>query len=150
VAILSSIIEFAPEPLRMDRYRNEIASDILGVPASRANTTGVVLLRRLAATAPDSESDVVFLPQQRAVNVVKTCQAWVSSDEDIDEDVENMMPLLFIHLSPILQNVAGNHWEFIFDVVENNLEVCRTVITSCRHTHRQVTPRLVLLPTAQH
>jgi hypothetical protein len=124
VAILSSIIEFAPEPLRMDRYRNEIASDILGVPASRANTTGVVLLRRLAATAPDSESDVVFLPQQRAVNVVKTCQAWVSSDEDIDEDVENMMPLLFIHLSPILQNVAGNHWEFIFDVVENNLETC--------------------------
>jgi hypothetical protein len=124
VAILSSIIEFAPEPLRMDRYRNEIASDILGVPASRANTTGVVLLRRLAATAPDSESDVVFLPQQRAVNVVKTCQAWVSSDEDIDEDVENMMPLLFIHLSPILQNVAGNHWEFIFDVFENNLETC--------------------------
>lgn len=124
VAILSSIIEFAPEPLRMDRYRNEIASDILGVPASRANTTGVVLLRRLAATAPDSESDVVFLPQQRAVNVVKTCQAWVSSDEDIDEDVENMMPLLFIHLSPILQKVAGNHWEFIFDVVENNLETC--------------------------
>ncbi|KAG1779464.1 hypothetical protein EV702DRAFT_1178536 [Suillus placidus] len=124
VAILASITEFAPEPLRMDRYRNEIASDIFGVPASRANTTGVVLLRRLAATAPDSESDVVFLPQQRAVNVVKTCQAWVSSDEDIDEDVESMMPLLFIHLSPILQNVAGNHWEFIFDVVENNLENC--------------------------
>ncbi|KAG1837363.1 hypothetical protein DFJ58DRAFT_863015 [Suillus subalutaceus] len=124
VTILASITEFAPEPLRMDRYRNEIASDILGVPASRANTTGVVLLRRLAATAPDPESDVVFLPQQRAVNVVKTCQAWVSSDEDIDEDVENMMPLLFIHLSPILQNLAGNHWEFIFDVVENNLENC--------------------------
>lgn len=124
VAILASITEFAPEPSRMDRYRNEIASDILGVPASRANTTGVVLLRRLAATAPDSESDVVFLPQQRAVNVVKTCQAWISSDEDIDEDVESVMPLLFVHLSPILQNVAGNHWEFIFDVVENNLETC--------------------------
>ncbi|KAG2132698.1 uncharacterized protein EDB93DRAFT_1323055 [Suillus bovinus] len=124
VTILSSITEFAPEPSRMDRYRNEIASDLLGVPASRANTTGVVLLRRLAATAPDSESDVVFLPQHRAVNVVKTCQAWVSSDDDIDEDVESMMPLLFMHLSPILQNIAGNHWEFIFDVVENNLENC--------------------------
>lgn len=124
VAILASITEFAPEPLKMDRYRNEIASDILGVPANRANTTGVVLLRRLAATAPDSDSDVVFLPQQRAVNVVKTWQAWISSDEDIDEDVESMMPLLFMHLSPILQNVAGNHWEFMFDVVENNLENC--------------------------
>ncbi|KAG2146336.1 hypothetical protein DEU56DRAFT_932250 [Suillus clintonianus] len=124
VAILTSITEFAPEPSRMDRYRNEIASDILGIPASRANTAGVVLLRRLAATAPLSESDVVFLPQQRAVNIVKACQAWVSSDEDIDEEVESMMTLLFIHLSPILQSVAGNHWEFIFDVVENNLENC--------------------------
>lgn len=150
VAILASITEFAPEPSRMDRYRNEIASDILGVPASRANTTGVVLLRRLTATAPDSESDVVFLPQQRAVNVVKTCQTWISSDEDIDEDVESMMPLLFIHLSPILQNVAGNHWEFIFDVVENNLEVCQPVVTSRRHTHYWVISRLVLLPIAQH
>jgi E3 ubiquitin-protein ligase listerin len=124
LAILASITEFAPEPLRMDRYRNEIASDILGVPANRANTAGIVLLRRLAATAPDSESDVVFLPQQRAVNVVKTCQAWVISDEDIDEEVESMITLLFIHMAPILQNVAGNHWEFIFDVIENNLEVC--------------------------
>ena len=118
----------------MARYRNEIASDILGVPASRVNVTGVILLRRLLATAPDSESDVVFLPQQRAVNVVKTCQAWISSDEDIDEEVESMMTLLFIHLAPILQNVAGNHWELIFDVVENNLEVCRPSITN-RHTH---------------
>ncbi|KAG1729725.1 hypothetical protein EDB19DRAFT_1641737 [Suillus lakei] len=124
VAILASITEFAPEPLRMDRYRNEIASDVLGVPASRANTTGVVLLRRLVATAPDSESDVVFLPQQRAVNIMKTCQSWVSSDDDIDEEVESIMTLLFVHLSPILQNVTGNHWEFIFDVVENNLENC--------------------------
>jgi len=125
LAILSSITEFAPEPLRMDRYRNEIASEILGVPASKANTAGVILLRRLAATAPDSESDIAFLPQQRAVNVVKTCQAWVVSDEDIDEEVESMITLLCIHLAPILQNVAGNHWEFIFDVIENNLEVCQ-------------------------
>jgi len=125
LAILSSITEFAPEPQRMDRYRNEIASDIIGVPPSKANQEGFILLRRLAAVAPDSESDVVFLPQQRAVNVVKTCQAWVVSDEDIDEDVESMMTLLFTHLAPILQNVPGNHWEFIFDVIENNLEVCQ-------------------------
>ncbi|KAG1741443.1 uncharacterized protein EDB91DRAFT_1130453 [Suillus paluster] len=143
LAILASITEFAPEPLRMDRYRNEIASDILGVPASRVNTTGVVLLRRLAGTAPDSESDVVFLPQQRAINVVKTCQAWVSSDEDIDEEVESMMTLLFIHLAPILQNVAGNHWEFIFDVLENNLENC-SFADSATLTMLGISLRLIL------
>lgn len=143
LAILASIAEFAPEPLRMDRYRNEIASDILGVPAKKANTEGSVLLRRLAATAPDSDSDVVFLSQHRAVNVAKTCQAWIISDEDIDEEVESMITLLFIHLAPILQNVVGNHWEFIFDVIENNLEVCQqkqVILSLFSYTNSRIVP----------
>jgi hypothetical protein len=82
------------------------------------------LLRRLAATAPDPDSDVVFLPQPRAVNFVKACQGWIASDEDIDEDVESEITDVFFHLVPILQNVPGSHWDFIFDLIENNLEVC--------------------------
>ena len=83
-----------------------------------------MILRKLAAVAPPVDSDVVFLPQQRAVNVIKTCQQWVASDDDdVGEDVECVMTLVFAHLAPILQHVAGNHWGFIFDVVENNLEV---------------------------
>jgi E3 ubiquitin-protein ligase listerin len=123
MAVVSSITQFAPEPLRLDRYRNELASDMLTLPASKANTAGLLLLRRLAATAPDPESDVVFLPQLRAINVMKTCQQWISSDEDIDEEVDCAMTLIFLHLAPILQNVPGAHWEFIFDVIETNLEV---------------------------
>ena len=58
---------------------------------------------------------------------MKVCQAWVTADEDdgdgVDEDVESAMTLVFLYLVPILQNVPGSHWDFIWDVIENNLEV---------------------------
>lgn len=107
----------------LDRYRNELAAGMLGVPPSKANTEGLWLLRRLAAVAPDPESDIIFLPQLRAVNLMKVCQQWIASDEDLDEEVESEMTLVFFHLAPILQNVQGVHWDLIFDVMENNLEV---------------------------
>ncbi|PFH48098.1 hypothetical protein AMATHDRAFT_66268, partial [Amanita thiersii Skay4041] len=122
MTITSALAESAPETQRLDRYRNELAASLLGIPPSRANTEGLLSLRKLAATAPDPDSDVIFLPQHRAMNVVKSCQQWISSDEDIDEAVESAMMQLFIHLAPILQGVSGSHWEFIFDIIESNLE----------------------------
>lgn len=116
--------QYAPEPPRLDRLRNELAAGLLGVPASKANTEGLWLLRRLAATAPDPESDIVFLPTNRAVNLMKALQQWITSDEDLDEEVEYQMTTIFIHLAPILQTVPGAHWDLIFDVLENSLEVC--------------------------
>ncbi|KAG8216452.1 hypothetical protein J3R82DRAFT_6559 [Butyriboletus roseoflavus] len=128
ITILASITAYAPEPPKLDRYRNELAASIIGIRPGAASTTGLITLRLLAATAPDPDSDVVFLPQQRAVNVIKACQGWVAPDEDdgdgVDEDVENAMTLVFFHLAPILQNVPGSHWDFIWDVIENNLENC--------------------------
>lgn len=130
MAIVASITQFAPEPPRLDRYKNELAAGLLGIPAKKANVDGLLSLRRLAATAPDPESDVVFLPQLRAINLVKACQGWITSDEDVSEEVESEMTLIFLHLAPILQSVPGAHWEFIFDVIENNLEVGRQSISN--------------------
>ncbi|KAJ8507641.1 hypothetical protein ONZ45_g9999 [Pleurotus djamor] len=112
------------ESPRLERYRNEIAANITGVPPSKADTQGLSLLRRLIALAPDPESDIIFLPQPRAVSLVKACQQWATSDDaDAGEEVECEMTEIFIHVAPILQNVSGTHWDFIMDVVENNLEV---------------------------
>ncbi|KAF9258177.1 hypothetical protein L218DRAFT_964691 [Marasmius fiardii PR-910] len=123
IAILSFINAFGSEPPRLERYRNELAASLMGVRASNAETEGLMILRKLAAVAPPVDSDVVFLPQQRAVNVIKTCQQWVTSDDDVvGEDLESVMTLVFAHLAPILQHVAGSHWAFVFDVVENNFE----------------------------
>jgi hypothetical protein len=120
---VSAISASTLEPPRLERYRNELAADLLAIPPSKANTQGLLALRKLAASAPGSESDIVFLPQQRSVNIFKACQQWVASDEDIEEELESAMTLVFFHLAPLLQNVPGTHWDLIFDVVESNLEV---------------------------
>lgn len=122
MAIVSAATKYALEPPRLDRYRNELAAALLGIPPRKANTDGLLTLRKLATSAPGSESDVEFLPQPRAVKVMKACQQWIASDEDIDEDLESVMTLVFIHLAPILQDVPGAHWDLVFDVVENNME----------------------------
>jgi len=122
--ILACITAYAPEPPRLDRYRNELAAALLGVSPTDSDTTGLKYLRLLCASAPDPDSDVVFLPQHRAVNVMRACQVWIAEgDEDVNEDLASMMTLVFRHLAPILQDVSGSHWDFIWDVVENNLEV---------------------------
>ncbi|KAJ7636847.1 hypothetical protein FB45DRAFT_907475 [Roridomyces roridus] len=122
IAIVSAVSNSTLEPPRLERYRNELAADLLGIPASKANTQGLLTLRKLAASAPDVDSDVVFLPQQRSVNIFKACQQWIASDEDIEEELESAMTLVFLSLAPLLQNVVGTHWDLIFDVLESNLE----------------------------
>ncbi|KAH7882407.1 hypothetical protein F5I97DRAFT_1939442 [Phlebopus sp. FC_14] len=116
ISILTSIAEHVPEPHRLDRYRNELAASLLGVRPRDSTSTGLSLLRLLAATAPHPDSDVIFLPQQRAVNVMKVCQAWIAAEDGSEEDVESAMTLIFLHLAPILQSIPGSHWEFIWDV----------------------------------
>lgn len=138
LAIVHSIARQGSEPPLLARYRNELAAGILGISPNKANTEGLLLLRRLAASAPDPESDVVFLPQPRAVNFMKTCQKWItgSDDEDedeegIDDDVQSEMTGVFMDMVPLLQNVPGSHWDLIFDIIENNLEVSGTRIMVC-------------------
>ena len=126
MTIMSVVSATGAEPPKLDRYRNELAAALLGVKPHKANTEGLLTLRKLAACAPDPKGTVEFLPTPRAVNVVKACQSWVLSDEDedeeLDEEVESAMLPIFTHLAPILQTVRGSHWEFIFDVLEAILE----------------------------
>ncbi|KAJ3841743.1 hypothetical protein F5878DRAFT_577882 [Lentinula raphanica] len=137
ITIISTLMANLPASTpvhRLDRYRNELASSLLGVPSSRATSDGLrILLTLVLGTAPDVDSEAEFLPVQRAVNVIKACQKWVEGDEGDDEEsdegtedgmeeLESVMTLAFFHLAPILQNVPGGHWQFIFDVLENNIE----------------------------
>ncbi|KAG9026368.1 hypothetical protein FRB95_008907 [Tulasnella sp. JGI-2019a] len=107
---------------KLDRYRNELASHLSGVPPSKANRVGLRLLRQFIAATPKSDSDIELLPQQRAIFLLQALQKWVASDEELDEEIESLMAHLFLHLAPIVQSVPGAHWDLIFDVIETNLE----------------------------
>lgn len=129
MTIIAAITTTGAEPPKLDRYRNEIAASLLGIKPHKANTEGLLALRRLAASAPDPDGDVAFLTSPRAINVVKACQGWVLADdgdgddgEEMEERVESAMIPIFMHLAPILQNVPGGPWAFVFDVLESVLE----------------------------
>ncbi|KAF7310730.1 Delta-9 fatty acid desaturase protein [Mycena chlorophos] len=123
ITIVSAISSSTLEPPRLERYRNELAADLYGIPASKAATQGLTTLRKLAASAPDADSDVAFLPQQRAVNVFKACQQWITSDDDeVESELQSAMTRVFFYLAPLLQNIPGTHWDLLFDIVEDNLE----------------------------
>jgi hypothetical protein len=108
-----------------------LAAALLSVPASKANSQGLLQLRKLAATAANPDSEVAFLPQQRAVNVMKACEKWIMSEETVELEVESEMTLIFLQLVPVLQDVPGAHWDLIFDVIEENLEVGSSQLVLC-------------------
>lgn len=105
---------------RLDRARNEIASDLTGIKASQANEKGLERLRLLTSVAPTSGEE--FIPTQRAIFLMQHLNSWLLSDEDISEEVEAQITLLFSQLAPSVHTVPGNHWETIFDMICNNLD----------------------------
>lgn len=139
LSILSAVNKVTPAAPLLDRYRNELAASLLGIKTSQVSSEGLKALYKLNALAPElTESDVVFLPQARAVNLMKVCQKWIGGseeeagddegdddDEEAGEEVESEMTAVFANVVTILQSVPGSHWSFMFDVVENNLEVSK-------------------------
>lgn len=105
---------------RLDRARNEIASDLTGVKAQQANEKGLEKLRLLTTIAPTSGEE--FIPTQRAIFLMQHLNSWLLSDEDISEEVEAHITLLFSQLAPSVHTVTGNHWDNIFDMISNNLD----------------------------
>jgi E3 ubiquitin-protein ligase listerin len=128
--IISAITSFAPNPPLLDRHRNELAASLLSIKSSDANVDGLIALRKLMSCAPPADSEIIFLPQQRALNVIKACEKWFSDENvEIDAEVESAMTAVFAILAPILQDLSGGHWDFVWDLVENNLDVNHSLPT---------------------
>ena len=124
LAITYATKDLCLESPRMDRFQNELAADLAGFKASAVNTKGLRYLRLLAATAPPPDSTAIFLPQRRTVMLMQTLQEWMTGDEeDLSEELDSRVAEMFLHLAPIAQNDLGSHWDFVFDLLEANLEV---------------------------
>ncbi|KAE8225708.1 hypothetical protein CF319_g1581 [Tilletia indica] len=106
-----------------ERLCNEAAARLTGVPASKANTEGIALLRMANAIAPPTTSENAFIPQQRAIFLLQSLQKWIASDENLEEQINTLLASLFIHLAPIVQGMSGSHLDFFFDIIETNLDM---------------------------
>ena len=123
-AIISAIKSILAESPRFVRYQSELASTLMGVPPATANSRGLAILHVLLATAPPLDAPIIFLPHQRSMNLIRQISSWVSSDESLGDQMYSAVAELFLHLAPIVQELSGEHWDLIFDVIESNLEVC--------------------------
>ncbi|GAA5949321.1 hypothetical protein JCM10213_006714 [Rhodosporidiobolus nylandii] len=124
---LASSILLAVKPIlletpRFTRYQSELASTLSGVRPSQLDVKALPLLQQLLATAPALDEPVIFLPQQRAMFLLRAVQQWVGSDEGLPEEAQPGIMELLGHLAPIVQDLSGSHWETMFDLIESNLE----------------------------
>lgn len=55
--------------------------------------------------------------------LMQTLQDWMTGDEELDEELDSRTAEIFSFLVAIAQNDLGAHWEFVFDLLESNLEV---------------------------
>jgi hypothetical protein len=128
VAIVYATRDWLFERPRFQRYQNELASDLSAVPVARANSRGLPLLRLLVTAAPPTDSTSDFIPSHRAIFLLQNLAKWFTSEaddegEDMGDEVHTRLAELFLPLAPVLQNMNGAHWDFMFNVLESNLEV---------------------------
>ncbi|GAA5950000.1 hypothetical protein JCM21900_001361 [Sporobolomyces salmonicolor] len=121
-AILYAIKPILLETPRFERYQNELAATLAGVPSSSLLGKGLPLLGQLLASAPPLDAPIIFLPQQRTMFLIQAIQRWVASDEGLPEEVGAGVVELLGHLVAIVQELSGSHWDLVFDLIESNLE----------------------------
>ena len=122
-------IVLAVKPLLLDSKpfstaQSRFANNLAGIPAHQASERGITALRLLSASAPPSDAASVFLPQQRAIFVLRHVSSWLTDDDadDLSEEVEYRIAELYTAVAPIVQDIGGAHWDSMFDLMENGLE----------------------------
>jgi hypothetical protein len=127
--LFASAIVSAVKPILLDtdvfvKTQNRFASALTTIPPSKASSEGIPALRLLIASAPPSDAASLFLPQQRAILVLRHIASWLASDDadDFDESMEVYVAQIYTALAPVVQDLSGAHWDGIFDLIENGLE----------------------------
>lgn len=125
IAIFLAIKPLLLDSERFQTAQNRLASYLTTIKPSQAGKEGIPAIRRLLTSAPPADAPSVFLPQQRAIFVLRHIGSWLTSDEadDFDESMEVYVTQLYAALAPVVQDVSGGHWDAIFDMIESGLDV---------------------------
>ncbi|GAA98200.1 uncharacterized protein L969DRAFT_46272 [Mixia osmundae IAM 14324] len=129
-SIIAGTRDVLLENPRFNRYQNELASDIASIPPERAGDKAFAPLMTLIASAPPHDSSAPFLPAQRTIFLLQAIQRWAvlweAPGSDIGDSRKSLLfasTELFQHLVPIVQDVAGAHWEFASSLLDT---ICKT------------------------
>ncbi|CAH7673029.1 hypothetical protein PPACK8108_LOCUS7884 [Phakopsora pachyrhizi] len=122
LAIISALNPYIHSSVKFVHYQNQLAARLTDTPSASANGEGLRLIEILSRTAPPSDSENIFLPEQRVLFLLQGLKKWLDSDEDIEFLLNGRMLGLLWHLVPIVQNITGTHWDRIFDLIEISLE----------------------------
>ncbi|WVF72830.1 hypothetical protein IAT40_007648 [Kwoniella sp. CBS 6097] len=136
LAVKPILLDTKPFSLAQNRLANALTS--VKPTAAAVAKQGLPYLRLLIASAPPADAASVFLPQQRALFVLRHVNGWLTAEDDDDEaempeEVEYRIAELETAVAPIVQDLSGAHWDGIFDLVENGLDasVLDDPTTSC-------------------
>lgn len=120
-AILLATRDIARETRTYERVRNELVSELSGVPPQRAATEGFSLLVLATCAAPRAEWGIPFVPTQRAVFALQGIHKWLASDSELNDELFGCLAALFVDLAPVVQTSSGRVLELILDTAEENL-----------------------------
>jgi len=149
---LALAIILVVKPLLLDSKsfstaQNRLANALTGIPVKQANTRGIPALRLVVASAPPPDAASVFLPQQRALFVLRHVSFWLIDDgaDDLAEEIEYRVAELYNAVAPIVQDRSGAHWDSIFDLMESGLQVSIAIgIELIIRTPRLMISKLIL------
>lgn len=136
VATLAALPKHLTHSAKLQRYQSEVAVALTGVSTRNLQEKGLALLELLQAAAPAQTSDEHLLPVQRATFVIRALQKWLDDDStsaegnDFDDALAEPLLKVMTLLVPVLQNVPGSHWGFMFDVAELCIEVSTAYMLS--------------------
>lgn len=126
-AILTGLAESLEHSKDADRLRNELASDLTGVPAAKAGEEGLRKLIYLNAVLPKPGEEAAPLPSQRAIFLVKHLLAWFEDEEfaaDPNLAVIAETAKVFASVLPAVKELYGGHWQTLCDFVVNCWQMC--------------------------
>ncbi|CUS15547.1 unnamed protein product [Tuber aestivum] len=129
-ALLTGLGESLEHTKEAERLRNGLASDITGIVASRAGEVGLRKIVLLNAALPKPGQDILPLPQQRAIFLIKHLLSWFEDEAfavNPSYSVIAEASKAITTVLPVVKELYGEHWELLCEFVANCWEMCTTV-----------------------
>ncbi|PUU79929.1 hypothetical protein B9Z19DRAFT_976980 [Tuber borchii] len=130
IAILTGLGESLERTQEAEKLRNGLASDMTGIPASKAGEAGLRKIVLLNAALPKPGQDTPPLPQQRAIFLIKHLLSWFGDEAFAVNPSRSVIveaSKAIATVLPVVKELYGEHWELLCEYVANCWAMCTSV-----------------------